>query len=291
MHPDRTQADSVQSKSKSKHWDSPLPRRDFLKRLSLFGLLPLSQLFGCGSKSTALGSGGTPGTTPESGISFASFAQGGTASMVEKANYPDPFAGSLGECFSLTATTEGPCTTSLNLVREDISEGWGGLPVRILLKVVNSSCQAIRGATVKVWHTNFEGSYSGETPNNGMCLQDQSYNVQNFFRGVQTSDANGVVGFDTCFPGWYRGRAVHVHFQITTESTSSVVSQLFFPEDMTEAIFASHPEYAGFGQPDTVFSNDNIFAGIPSSQWANHVFEVSQMSDGAILASKAIELG
>lgn len=121
--------------------------------------------------------------------------------------------------------------------------------MRLLLKVVNGACAPLVGATVKIWHTNRAGSYSGEPPNPSMCLANQAYASADFFRGAQTTDASGVVRFDTCFPGWYRGRAVHVHFQIKQGSTSYRVSQLFFPEDGTAAIFASHAAYASYGQP------------------------------------------
>lgn len=141
---------------------------------------------------------------------------------------------------------------------------------------------------MKLWHTNAEGSYSGATPNNNMCLKDSGYSSLNFFRGVQVTNASGEVHFDTCFPGWYRGRAVHVHFQVKQGNTSYRVSQLFFPEDVTMDIFANHSEYASCGQPDTVFSNDNIMSRIPSAQRDRHVLVVSRMSDGAMLASKVV---
>ncbi|MFB9837103.1 hypothetical protein, partial [Actinoallomurus acaciae] len=35
-----------------------------------------------------------------------------------------------------------------------------------------------------------------------------------FLRGVQTSDRHGVVEFRTLFPGWYVGRAIHIHAKV-----------------------------------------------------------------------------
>jgi protocatechuate 3,4-dioxygenase beta subunit len=136
---------------------------------------------------------------------------------------------------------------------------------------------------VKIWHTSFDGSYSGVTPNPGMCLKEQSYSTADFFRGVQTTDANGIVYFDTCFPGWYPGRAIHIHVQV-----ASKVSQLFFPEILTTDIFANHSEYKTYGQPDTTFTNDNVMAGIPQPSRASNIVEWARMTDGAMLASKTI---
>ena len=227
------------------------------------------------------------GTGPDTG-SAGPWATGGTAAMTGKAGYPDPFATAAASCAIVTAVTEGPCTTTSNLDREDISEGWSGLPMRLGLRIVDAACTPIAGAVVKIWHTNLEGSYSGQTPNNGMCLKDQAYSAENFMRGVRTTDANGIVYFDTCFPGWYSGRAVHIHFQVTKGGTSYRTSQLFFPEDLIADVFANHSEYKGYGQPNVALVSDNVASGIASASRANHIVEWARMSDGALLASKTV---
>lgn len=227
------------------------------------------------------------GEAPDSGV-ILGWAGGGTASMTQKANYPDPFTESLSNCALVTTTTLGPCTTATDLLREDVSEGWSGLPVRLALKVVDTQCNPLSGLRMKIWHTNIVGSYSGETPSNNFCLLDQAYRTSDFFRGVQDTNAEGEVYFDTCFPGWYPGRAIHIHFQILNGNTSQRVSQLFFPEDLTTDIFANHPEYEGYGQPDTVFSNDGVLAAIPQAERPRHILAVQRMSDGAMLASKVV---
>ncbi|MDX2168091.1 MAG: protocatechuate 3,4-dioxygenase [Deltaproteobacteria bacterium] len=216
------------------------------------------------------------------------WASGGTAAMTGKASYPDPFTAMADACELVATTTQGPCTTATDLLRGDVSEGWSGLPVRLALKLVDATCQPVAGATVKIWHTNIEGSYSGQTPNNGLCLQQQAYASQDFFRGAQTTADDGTVFFDTCFPGWYSGRAIHIHFQVKQGDTSYRISQLFFPEDVTTDIFANHPEYAPYGPPNTTLANDGISAAIPSAQLARHILSVARMADGAMLASKVV---
>ena len=218
----------------------------------------------------------------------AEWASGGTAAMTDKATYPDPFTEAATACVLVATTTAGPCTTEDELVRADVSEGWTGLPVRLALRVVDAACNPVVGATVKIWHTNVEGSYSGQTPNNGFCLKDQAYASQPFFRGNQVTASDGTVFFDTCFPGWYRGRAIHIHFQVKNGSQSYRISQLFFAEDVTTDIFANHPEYQGYGQPDTTFANDGIVAAIPAAERDRHILTVARMSDGAMLASKTV---
>ena len=61
-----------------------------------------------------------------------------------------------------------------------------------------------------------------------------------------------------------------------------------FPEDLTAAIFTSHPEYKPYGQPDTTFANDSVMAGIPSADRARNILDYARMTDGAMLASKTV---
>lgn len=254
----------------------PVARRQVLRLLAGAGLIPLFPVLG--------------GRTGWGGFASAGidWASGGTAAMIDKATYPDPFEVDPAECLIVASTTQGPCTTATDLVREDVSEEWAGLPVRLALKIVDAACNPLAGVVVKIWHTNREGSYSGQTPSNNFCLMNQSYASMDFFRGVQTTAADGSVFFDTCFPGWYPGRAVHIHFQVKDATRSYRVSQVFFPEDVTEDIFADHPDYSEFGQPDTTFSNDNVIAGIPTSQRQRHLVNVTRMTDGAMLASQVV---
>lgn len=266
-------------------------RRDMLRTVAgaVAGLSLGHVLVACSGGSGATGDAahGADGATGDA-PSGDTWATGGTAAMTAKATYPNPFAAMATSCALVTTTTEGPCTTQTDLMRQDISETWAGLPVRLGLRVVDAACNPLVGAVVKIWHTNKDGSYSGQTPNNGMCLKQQAYASQDFFRGAQITDADGIVYFDTCFPGWYRGRAVHIHFQIKVNGVSTRVSQLFFPEPVTTAIFAGHAEYKSYGQPDTVFANDNIMSGISSAARARHMLDVARMSDGAMLASKVV---
>ena len=265
---------------------SALDRRQLLRRLGL-GLAALPLVSACHD----LGAGDGPDaatTTGADGGAPSSWARGGTAAMTAKASYPNPFGGAATSCALIATVTEGPCTTQTTLDREDVSEGWAGLPVRLALQIVDASCAAVAGAQVKIWHTNLAGSYSGATPNPTMCLQQQSYASQDFFRGARTTAADGTVYFDTCFPGWYRGRAVHIHVQISRNGTTYKVAQLFFPESLTQEIFAGHPDYRGYGPPDTTFATDNVIATIPAAQRERGIVDHAWMSDGALLASKVI---
>jgi protocatechuate 3,4-dioxygenase beta subunit len=276
---------------------------------------------GCGSDDateTATGAS-APAPAGASGATSSSvgWARGGTRALA--ASYPDPFATRSAAACTLTCReTLGPCYAS-TIVRRDVSEGQPGLPMRLSLLVVDESCTPIEGATIDIWHTRNSGAYSGDdtglsldgTPIDFSALlgagapdapppgappagagpggfnctgADPESESQRFFRGTQTTDAEGRVDFDTCYPGWYAGRAMHVHFIVRRNGGEYVTSQLYFPEALTEEICASHPDYAEFGQPDTTNSTDQFFGG------PEHVLDAEPQADGAIVASKTIVL-
>jgi len=238
---------------------------------------------GSSSGDTDSGTGSSSGNT-DSGGSSESWASGGTKSMTGKASYPDPFATPATVCLLAQAATQGPCTEAADQVREDISEGYTGLPMRLVLRVIDAGCNPVAGAKVKIWHTQITGSYSGDTPNNNMCLKSQADSAKHYFRGAQTTDADGRVAFDTCFPGWYRGRAIHIHYTVTLNG-KSFTSQLVFEEDLIAEIFSTHPEYSPYGQPDTKNATDNVVGG---ANLASYTLKTERMSDGAMLASKEL---
>jgi protocatechuate 3,4-dioxygenase beta subunit len=89
--------------------------------------------------------------------------------MTAKDCYPDPFAAGMMTCALLGATTQGPCTSD-TIERQDISEGFSGLPVRLALKFVHAdTCEPVEGAVVQIWHTQRTGVYSGVTPKPMLC--------------------------------------------------------------------------------------------------------------------------
>jgi protocatechuate 3,4-dioxygenase beta subunit len=60
------------------------------------------------------------------------------------------------------------------------------------------------------------------------------------------TDVDGMATFTTIYPGWYRGRAVHIHFKVHPTGSTGFTSQLFFDEVLSDQVFAQAP-YAGRG--------------------------------------------
>ncbi len=271
---------------------STITRRSALRALGLgAAAVPLVKLTGCGDTSSttvdapgtsidAAGSADAPGGDT-CGPAAATWASGGTAAMTAASCYPDPLA-SITTCSLVCATTAGPCTAPTT-ERRDVSDGITGLPLRLALEIVRADgCTPIQGAVVEIWHTQRTGVYSGQTPNPGFCSgNDAQAPSQSYFRGTQTTDANGRVDFDTCFPGWYPGRCIHIHVSVTIDTSSYVVTQLFFPDALNQEVFATHAEYSQFDQPNTKNTADTIYG-------ADNLVEYARMSDGAMLAWKVI---
>jgi protocatechuate 3,4-dioxygenase beta subunit len=180
---------------------------------------------------------------------------------------PTPSATELPSCVVRPELTEGPYFVDEMLERSDIRVDPSdesikeGIPLRLIYRVsdvTGGACAALAGAQVDIWHCDAEGVYSG--------VQDAGFDTTDemWLRGYQITDAEGVAEFLTIVPGWYSGRAVHIHFKIRTETEEGdsyeFTSQLFFDPEQIEELYALEP-YADKGLPDTPNDRDGIFQG------------------------------
>jgi protocatechuate 3,4-dioxygenase beta subunit len=140
-------------------------------------------------------------------------------------------------------------------LRRDITEGKSGLPLTLTLTIVNvnSNCVAVSGANVEIWQCDAAGRYS-EYSQPGYDGSGQT-----FLRGIQTTDANGQVTFTTIYPGWYAGRATHIHVDVYRSGALVKTTQIAFPESISAAVYATGV-YASKGQNSTTNSSDNVFS-------------------------------
>jgi protocatechuate 3,4-dioxygenase beta subunit len=163
-----------------------------------------------------------------------------------------------------------------------------------VIEATESACIPVRGAQVDIWHCDALGAYSdigaggggtpppgGGTPPDGGTPPgggtppagppptgnpggggNPDTTGQKFLRGYQITDSNGAVQFTTIYPGYYTGRAVHIHFKIRlftgTEKTFEFTSQFFFNDALTDQIFTLAP-YNMKSVRDTLNINDGIY--------------------------------
>jgi protocatechuate 3,4-dioxygenase beta subunit len=152
------------------------------------------------------------------------------------------------------------------VVRQDIRSSFGssttvaqGVPLRIELTIRDAAtCKALAGAAVYLWHCDRDGNYS---------LYSQAAANENYLRGVQAADANGLVTFQSIFPACYAGRWPHIHFEVypslemaTDEANKVATSQVALPKNACDAVYATD----GYAQSVTNLSQvslatDNVF--------------------------------
>jgi protocatechuate 3,4-dioxygenase beta subunit len=152
-------------------------------------------------------------------------------------------------CVLTPEQTEGPYYIDGQKLRRNITEGRPGTPLVLRLRVVDAStCKPVKGAAVDVWHCDALGAYSGVGGGG-----------RTFMRGVQRTDANGVATFRTVYPGWYRGRTVHIHVKVHVRGSVVHTGQLYFSDAVTDAVFKRTP-YNRRPRRSTRNSNDFVFA-------------------------------
>jgi protocatechuate 3,4-dioxygenase beta subunit len=260
-----------------------LSRREVL---ALLGGLGAVALVGCGDQSTPAAVAtqtAAPAATSTTAAAGATTAATGAATTVAtpaavsaegataQAATPvaaSPTAGAVisADCVVKPGLTEGPYFKDEKINRSDVRSDTStgavkpGLPLAlsfVVSSIASQACTPLKGAQIDIWHCDAAGTYSDTSDPNWTSTVGQNY-----LRGYQLTDAQGKAAFTTIYPGWYRGRAVHIHFKIRTTGADGnayeFTSQLFFDDTLSDQVFAQSP-YAGKGTRGTRNSNDNIY--------------------------------
>jgi len=181
--------------------------------------------------------------------------EGGAASVSPQTPPSGELFPDTASCTLTPAETEGPYYFDVNSIRTDIREDRPGTAFRLALRVRDAACAPIGNAVVDIWHCDADGSYSGfESASRGGGKSD----AKTYLRGAQVTNTDGIVEFRTIYPGWYPGRAVHIHFKVHVDNATVLTSQLYFDENVTNAVYQAAP-YAGNGSRETNNSNDSLF--------------------------------
>jgi protocatechuate 3,4-dioxygenase beta subunit len=211
-------------------------------------------------------------TTTQDGTGQATSGQvaPGQAATVQQA---------LPACIITPQQTEGPYFVDERLDRSDIRSDpmdgsvREGVPLKLTLQVTQvngSACTPLAGTYVDLWQCDAQGVYSDVDDRSTGSRAGSS----KFLRGYQVTDENGLVQFTTIFPGWYRGRAVHIHFKVRTalddRNAREMVSQLYFDDAQIDEIYV-HPPYSGAGQrmrnsQDGLYRNGGDKLTVPLTQ-------------------------
>jgi protocatechuate 3,4-dioxygenase beta subunit len=180
--------------------------------------------------------------SPGAGSSGASASSAASVGTAECATIPQETAGP----FPGDGSNGPDVLTQSGIVRRDIRSSFGGstgvaegvpLTIRLLLQDQANGCAPLVGAAVYIWHCDREGRYS---------LYSNGVTSENYLRGVQESDSDGVATFDSIFPACYTGRWPHIHFEVyrsldeaTSQANKIATSQVALPKDTDDAVFAT----------------------------------------------------
>ncbi|MEZ2338452.1 hypothetical protein AB6735_22580 [Mucilaginibacter sp. RCC_168] len=182
-------------------------------------------------------------------------------------------------CITTATEEEGPFpypSGEINnpLNRVDVTGGQTGVPLSISFVVVNTNdnCNVVSGARIDIWHCNKDGYYSGYGNQPGV-LGTKSYIGETWLRGYQLTDTSGVAKFTTIYPGWYSGRATHIHMEVFINNVLKKITQMAFSETISDAVHVS-TLYAAHGINTTRNATDQVF-GDSATDLANETIALT----------------
>lgn len=180
-----------------------------------------------------------------------------TTEMPDEVAGPYPGDGSNGpDVLEATGVERSNITTSIG---SDVAVA--GVPMMVTMQVIDmaNNNQPMANAAVYIWQCDAQGNYS---------MYSSGVTNETFLRGVQVTDAQGMVTFETIVPGCYPGRWPHIHFEVfssiddITDSTKAILtSQMAISEAVSSAVYADSA-YTGSAANLSQLSieTDGIFA-------------------------------
>jgi protocatechuate 3,4-dioxygenase beta subunit len=239
-------------------------RRRALRWLLAAAALPLASCGGGQDTSTGDGAAATSGAATTASVLAGTAAGTGCAAMPDESAGAHPADGTNRNADAIVDALALP-----GIVRSDIRASIGGagaagglaggIPLTIRLQLVNvgANCAAAAGAAVYLWHCDRDGNYSMYGALAG----------ENYLRGVQEADADGVVSFTSIFPGCYAGRMPHVHVEVyrslaaaTNAANRIRTSQFTFPMDALDEVYAADGYAASARNLSAIsYASDNVF--------------------------------
>lgn len=225
------------------------------------------------------------------------------------------------KCTETPEGEEGPFPTKdpESMISQHIVSDRVGIPltIKIIIHNINDNCKVMKDAMVDIWHCDSKGEYSEygggdmfppgnrrnadtsrmplppqqrrndgmqRPPMNGGPMQANDNTAKHFLRGRQTTNTKGVASFTSIFPGWYPGRAPHIHAHIFDKNGQSLlISQIAFPEEIISKVYAQGA-YKDHGQTDTSNKTDHVF----KDSIANELAVISGNNDDGYVLNHSI---
>lgn len=205
-------------------------------------------------------------------------------------------------CILAHEAVEGPFYVEHPLIRSDITEDRPGIPLSLTISVVDvKTCEPVKGVYVDIWHADAMGEYSGWASGKLLSAQFTDINApfgamgapvedSRWLRGVQPTPSNGTVKFETVWPGWYAGRATHIHLRIHAgnitldhgvflgASKTSHTGQFFFADQLVKKVSQTIQPYKArlSSLKPTLNNDDGIYV---DSKGGEQIVDITQESD------------
>ncbi|ETS80073.1 hypothetical protein PFICI_07602 [Pestalotiopsis fici W106-1] len=167
---------------------------------------------------------------------------------------PEDIFGANTSCILAPEVTDGPYYVVGEYLRSDVKESLYSEGVDTYLEVQYidvTTCEPIKNVAVDIWNANATGVYSGIYTDGNYAADGLN---STYLRGVQLTDADGIVAFETIFPGHYDGRAVHTHLLAHTNASVQCngtvsswdakvahIGQLFWDDALRAEVEATYP--------------------------------------------------
>lgn len=239
------------------------------------GLLAAGGLLSLSAVLAACGGGGGSGTAARSSSPAAapsSSAPPSSAAPTTAAPQATELLGSAGTCVLTPATIAGPTWFDADAVRTDIRDGQPGVPLDLAFRVERTpACTPLANAVVDLWQCDAMGVYSGfakAAPGQGGRAggKDQygdpesaATTAERWLRGTQVTGADGVVTFQSIYPGWYPTRTAHLHLKVHLNHATVLTTQLFFDDAVSDAVYAANDPYRQHPGRDTRNPRDEFY--------------------------------
>lgn len=196
-------------------------------------------------------------------------------------------ANATGVCVMTPEGRSGPFYLNLNSVRADVRESAPGKRLDLCFTVIDAvTCDPHQNAVVEIWSCDATGHYSGyhtidpdvpgytQVPLGQVPPEAPHYppsDNDTFLRGVQLTNAAGIVRFTTVYPSWYATRTPHVHVKVylqlpTTDQTAIFTTQMYFDEATNAAVLGTQLYQGRTAARDTMNDTDRHFVAMGGSQ-------------------------
>lgn len=199
------------------------------------------------------------------------------------------FAGNKS-CTLTPEQIDGPYYVAGEAVRQDVVEDQKGVPLALDIQIVDmDTCEPVTGAYLDIWHCNSTGVYGGVAVNgNGVGSSDKTNLNNTWLRGAQKTDKDGAVQFSALFPGFYQGRATHIHVAVhlnatelangtLIDTTAAHVGQMYFDQDLIGEVNKLAP-YTDNKQGFTTNAQDMILNGVQGD--SDPIMEYTRLGEG-----------